>query len=482
MKPAIDRLRSARTRLLIQQPFFGVVALSLVLLEDNSKPDLSVDGETIFFNKDWIAETTDAELTGAVAHETVHVALKHHFRRGDRDYELWNQACDYVANILVTDAGLIMPEPILLDYAYRGMSAEEVYDRLIQKEKEDEALRNDSEPSQCDRGAGNDFNDDTGNPNSDGESRGNSSKDTEGADPGGSESKDQGPDEGDELEGPEGEKSPENASADGETGSPEGEGSPELEKAAGGAEKGSSGGRETPERGDGSAWGRVIDAPEGIEEGPLEVILQQAANAGQAAGILPGYVKRILGELKSEKIDWREVIQRFIDSKVVTDYSFNRPNRRMVAQGLVMPSAHADGINKIGLIIDTSGSIDKNILSVFKDQLQSMFELDIIQEIIVLCVDDSLRSIQNFQKGDDLRDIEISGGGNTRFSPGLNWFRENEPDVSAIVYFTDLLCDQEYFGTVPNAPLLWAVWGHRSSYDRLIGKVPFGEGVYISEE
>ena len=50
----------------------------------------------------------------------------HHLLRGDINPDLWNQACDYAINIIVTDAGLKLPDSALFDTKYRGLSAKQI--------------------------------------------------------------------------------------------------------------------------------------------------------------------------------------------------------------------------------------------------------------------------------------------------------------------------------------------------------------------
>jgi predicted metal-dependent peptidase len=67
----------------------------------------------------------------------MHPALHHHVRRSGRDPKRWNEACDYAINPLLVDAGLSLPEGVLLDNHFRGMSAERIYN-LLDREPETE--------------------------------------------------------------------------------------------------------------------------------------------------------------------------------------------------------------------------------------------------------------------------------------------------------------------------------------------------------
>ncbi|MFF5784859.1 hypothetical protein ACFY8P_07825 [Streptomyces sp. NPDC012693] len=74
----------------------------------------------------------DEEWRFVLAHEMLHAALRHGDRRGPRDPYLFNVAADYVVNGWLVEMGVgTMPEGLLYDPALAGLSAEEVYDRIV---------------------------------------------------------------------------------------------------------------------------------------------------------------------------------------------------------------------------------------------------------------------------------------------------------------------------------------------------------------
>ena len=73
------------------------------------------------------------ELRFVMAHEILHVGLRHEMRRQGRDPWLWNVACDYVINGWLLEMGVgRAPEAVgyLFDPELKGASAEEIYDRI----------------------------------------------------------------------------------------------------------------------------------------------------------------------------------------------------------------------------------------------------------------------------------------------------------------------------------------------------------------
>ncbi|MGR4880991.1 hypothetical protein ACIPUC_16520 [Streptomyces sp. LARHCF249] len=73
----------------------------------------------------------DEEWRFILAHEMLHAALRHGERRGARDPYLHNVAADYVVNGWLVEMGVgSMPEGLLYDPLLKGLSVEEVYERI----------------------------------------------------------------------------------------------------------------------------------------------------------------------------------------------------------------------------------------------------------------------------------------------------------------------------------------------------------------
>jgi predicted metal-dependent peptidase len=135
--PTSLRIQKARTSLILDHPFFGSLLFRLKGRECRSIPTMATDGVSLFFNPEFVETLNSATLAGTLAHEVMHPALHHHVRRSGRDPKRWNVACDFAINPLLVDAGLSLPEGVLIDNRFRGMSAEQIYN-LLESESETE--------------------------------------------------------------------------------------------------------------------------------------------------------------------------------------------------------------------------------------------------------------------------------------------------------------------------------------------------------
>ena len=126
-------ITNARTSLILDYPFFGVLALKLRMIETKSIPTAATDGKAIFYNPDFIAKQDKNQLQGLLVHEIMHCVLQHQLRRQERDQEKWNKACDYVINSNLIKQGFILPGNGCIDDKYIDMTAEHVYSILPDK-------------------------------------------------------------------------------------------------------------------------------------------------------------------------------------------------------------------------------------------------------------------------------------------------------------------------------------------------------------
>lgn len=124
------KMMAARTALVLDQPFFGALALRLALKEDATCKTAWTDGRSMGYNPAFVESLTHDELLGLVAHEVMHCASGHPWRRDARDHKRWNIAADYAINSELVEAKFTLPEGGLLDPQFNGKSAEWVFDRL----------------------------------------------------------------------------------------------------------------------------------------------------------------------------------------------------------------------------------------------------------------------------------------------------------------------------------------------------------------
>lgn len=134
MKPLPDKLIKAQSRLVIRPAcvFFASLLLGMKLEEKESlnPPTMAVNATTIFFHPGFVEKCSIEQLVGVLAHECMHIAMLHPWRRGDRNPKKANRAMDYEINGILEDAGLELPPGRLRETQYDGKCFEEIYSVL----------------------------------------------------------------------------------------------------------------------------------------------------------------------------------------------------------------------------------------------------------------------------------------------------------------------------------------------------------------
>ena len=132
----LDRIYACRLNMMKKQPFYSTIALRIRYVEDETIPTAAVDGRRMIYNRHFINALSDSELLFVMAHEILHLVLRHLTRRGRRDPSRYNRAADYVINYMLVRDGIGQFPSIggLYDERFANMFTEEVYSIL---EKED---------------------------------------------------------------------------------------------------------------------------------------------------------------------------------------------------------------------------------------------------------------------------------------------------------------------------------------------------------
>ena len=470
---ATERLTKARSTLIIDQEFFGVLSMNLVPKPTRACTTMATDSKALFYNPDWIVNhtTKDADVVRVVAHEVLHCALGHCSRRGDRDPNDWNIACDHVVNLMLKAAGFVIPPNRPCDPKFIGLHAEQIYEVLRQK-KEEEKKQEQPQPK------------DEGDEPASGDDAGDESPDDDGASDGETDSPDADGDDG------ESDQSGEQGDEGDDTKDGDGEGSQSDSEDSAGAGDGEAGQSESDPvcHGDPGEDGEVLDAAPSHDQAAndeaaqeWEIAVRQAVNIcrRQNEGKLPGFVQQVIDKLNDPETDWRDVLRRFADPLSSTkDYSWSQPSRRMLSQGYVVPGLVSDGVHHVALLIDASYSIDEDKLATFGGETQAMLDDGGVDQLTVVWFDTRVTKVVEYGKG-DIIDWEVPGRGGTAFAPAFQYVTDNCPDVACAILFSDLECSD--WGPEPSFPILLAAYGNDPArLQHYIKAAPFGEAIEVT--
>ena len=239
----------------------------------------------------------------------------------------------------------------------------------------------------------------------------------------------------------------------------------------------SNGGIGSVGKGGGDPLDQCLDAEGGQAENEQrasewKVKVAQAAQAAKMMGKMSAGLERFVGKVLEAKVDWREVLQRFVEKCKDDTRSWARPNRRFLAQGLYLPTSSGEAMGELVVAVDCSGSIDEDTLNQFAAEVLTIKEDSNPSCIHVVYFDHEVSHYEKFTHDDELH-IEPHGGGGTAFSPVFDYLNKHGIDPIACVFLTDLYCDD--YGDEPSYPVLWV------ATDKDKTDAPFGEVVVMDD-
>lgn len=254
---------------------------------------------------------------------------------------------------------------------------------------------------------------------------------------------------------------------------------PEVQKVklrlgiAGGNDIAGCGGVESPKDGGGAAGREELGRD-------WEILVRQAINVARShnAGKLPGYLQRLVDELDKPRVSWKELTRDFIDGNMNKDYSWARPNRRLIARGTYLPGFIPDSLNHLVMVADNSGSISGEVLKAMVSEGAGALDEGTCDKLTIIYADDGVRHVDEFLPGDVVK-AKMLGGGGTNFRPTFEWIKEHASDASCVVYLTDM--ETGDWGDEPHCPVMWACFhrGGRARFDQLKDLPPFGRSIFV---
>tara|TARA_R110002020_G_scaffold35824_3_gene107981 strand:+ start:5769 stop:7130 length:1362 start_codon:yes stop_codon:yes gene_type:complete len=422
--------------------FLAPVALRLTVMtasEWKGRPikAAATDGTYLWFNPDWAANLTPAEIMGVILHEIWHVAAGHPWRGRGYPPNKSNIAKDHEVNGICLESGATLPGSRIWNPKYKDWKWERVYEDLFGEEDDDGVT---PEPPE-------------------------------------------GPDQGDE--GDQGDE-PEQGGLEGgqQEGQPEEQVSDQQDQADG--EPNNSASTEESDV-EGPEWGEVWEATN--EDGtPLTEEECQEALGELAEEIIRGETEQlragnqkgyggnaVIDRVMRPKAHWMKRISALVKrtGKVVGS-TYRRPSRRTMATGVISAHKIKSSIDEIVIAVDVSYSVDMRRLRAFFDHLDRLRDTVFIKKIHIVpfttvASNDAVQVVKHGQKLP--RKFQIGGG--TAFAPIFNWQRRYAKRAEMVIVFTDLGSND--YGDKPKCPVLWASSDPINHYN----KPPFGTAVEI---
>ena len=208
----------------------------------------------------------------------------------------------------------------------------------------------------------------------------------------------------------------------------------------GGGDKRSDG--DGPQGFDDHDWDNASDTPSDVEEKWAKEVDQALRQGAILAGKMKGNIDRNIKDLLAPKVDWREALRDFVTSFCNDkDLStWRKPNRRWVAQDVYLPSVIGETVGPLVVAIDTSGSIDGDVLSEFLSEVVSICSTVTPERIDLLYWDTRVAGHEKYEQGGFeglMQSTKPRGGGGTDVRSVFQYVKQKALKPEAVVVLTD---------------------------------------------
>ena len=97
-----ESISKLKINLIRRRPFYGVILMKLGELKESDTTDIaSTDGDTIFYNKEYMDKLSESERNFYLLHQLYHCIFMHPTRMINKDSKVANIAADYLVNYYI---------------------------------------------------------------------------------------------------------------------------------------------------------------------------------------------------------------------------------------------------------------------------------------------------------------------------------------------------------------------------------------------
>jgi predicted metal-dependent peptidase len=215
------------------------------------------------------------------------------------------------------------------------------------------------------------------------------------------------------------------------------------------------------------------------EKKQLDREVEQAIRQGGIyAGKFGGKTPREIGELLNPKVDWREVLQRFARSNIKDrdSISWRKAHKNFLWQDIILPSILGKRVKSLLLAMDTSGSVEGQLLTEFLSEMNGLVKSVGIDRLDIVYWDAEIQAHEIFTGGvkDIVHRTNPKGGGGTNPDVVVDLIVEKQLKPDAIIMLSDgyMHTNRQKWAAITK-PTLWCIIGN-DNYE-----VPNGQKLVI---
>ena len=193
------------------------------------------------------------------------------------------------------------------------------------------------------------------------------------------------------------------------------------------------------------------------------------------------FMRQLLADNVTSSTPWEQILRTRLQRalSLQPDINWSRPTRSWIANqgrtssGKRMPwqpgTSYSRNAPRLCVMVDVSGSVNEKLMRRFANEIDRIIRT-YRTEVLLIIGDDKVREQHRLKNGVfELRSIQFNGGGGTDFVPLINAAALFKPDVG--LFLTDL---EGPAGDAPAWPIIWAV-----PIEATAQPVPYGRRIIL---
>lgn len=204
------------------------------------------------------------------------------------------------------------------------------------------------------------------------------------------------------------------------------------------------------------------ETDKGRVKAQVEAVQKQMG--GQQAGKTDSFLERAFEFLFQEPpFDWRGFLNNYLKAFLKSDFTWKKPSRRSWGGGYILPGSNTDKHIKLGIAIDTSGSVGDKEVQEFLGHIAKIMHSFKSFDIDVWCFSTKVHeeTLKNYTKTsqDQIKNYELASLGGTEIASNFRWIEDNKKNYDVFICLTD------GYDCIDNlrfdyCPVIWGITGN----------------------
>lgn len=220
--------------------------------------------------------------------------------------------------------------------------------------------------------------------------------------------------------------------------------------------------------------GQPQPTPEQLEKQIQSMVQQAAMQAKQAGGKVPDSIEEYLDELYNPKLNWANLLMRYMTAHNTYDYSYQRLHKKFFPHGIIMPSMYSEGLGPVVVATDESCSVSDDDLLLYKGAIEAILTEMEPESMTVLGFTTQVDHETVLTDASEIDKIKFRVHGGTHIPAVFDYIEDRGINPQVLICFSDM--ESAFPKETPAYDVIWICVGNPR------WQPPFGRVVYVESK